>query len=109
MEYKNKFQERLLTTLSARKMKQIELAEKSGLSRSRISQYCSGYRVPKQDKVYLLAKVLNVSPSWLWGISEIMDVAPTQTKSRIVEKIDALNEEELQKVEQMLNVMFPNK
>lgn len=37
------------------------------LSRSDISQYCSGKNEPSQDKIFLLAAALNVNESWLMG------------------------------------------
>lgn len=41
------FAERLARALDARDVKQVELAEKTGISKSAISQYLSGAFVPK--------------------------------------------------------------
>lgn len=49
-------------------MTRNDLMKKTGLSKSAISYYLSGKVIPKQDKVFLLAKALKVSPSWLIGI-----------------------------------------
>lgn len=59
---------RLRLALGKSNMKQIELAEKTGIPKSAISQYLSGKIKPKQDKVYLMAKALDVSELWLMGM-----------------------------------------
>lgn len=48
-------------------MKQIELADRAGVSRGKVSSYCSGRYEPKQDTLYKLAKVLCCSEMWLAG------------------------------------------
>mgnify|MGYP001375912481 CR=1 FL=1 len=37
------------------------------IGKSAMSQYLSGKVVPKQDKIYVMAKALKVSPQWLMG------------------------------------------
>lgn len=64
---------RLKKALAHNNMKQIELVEASGIGKSAISQYVSGKIVPKQDKIYILAKVLNVSEGWLMGYDVPME------------------------------------
>ncbi|OYS78768.1 hypothetical protein CBG05_05485 [Limosilactobacillus reuteri] len=46
---------------------QSELARRSGIHRAIISDYVRGKYEAKQDKLYELAKVLNVSEAWLMG------------------------------------------
>lgn len=58
---------RLKQALELRKMKQIELAEKTGISKPRISCYLSGKYEPKQEALYQLGKALNVAEMWLAG------------------------------------------
>jgi len=58
---------RLKTALSLRGMKQSDLVEKTHIGKSAISQYLSGKVVPKQDKIYLMAKALDVNEAWLMG------------------------------------------
>ena len=64
---------RLKKALELCNMKQIDLAEKTNIGRSAISQYLSGKVVPKQDKIYLLAQALNVNEGWLMGYDVPMD------------------------------------
>jgi repressor LexA len=68
---------RLKKILALRGMKQIELVEKTGLGKSAISQYVSGKVTPKQDKLYALARALNVSPTWLMGFDTPMQAGDT--------------------------------
>lgn len=64
------FQKNLINILSERKMTQSELAQKSGITQSSISDYINGKYEPKQDKVDAIASALNVSPSFLVGKAE---------------------------------------
>ena len=61
------FAQRLREGLNLRGMKQVELAELSGISKYSISHYLKGDWEGKQDAVYELAKALNVSEAWLMG------------------------------------------
>lgn len=56
-----------------RNMKQVDIVEKTGLGKSAISQYYSGKYEPKQKGIYLIAKALNVSESWLMGYDVPME------------------------------------
>lgn len=46
---------------------QAELCELTGIPKSAMSQYVSGKFVPKQTRLFLLAKALNVNEAWLMG------------------------------------------
>jgi transcriptional regulator with XRE-family HTH domain len=54
-------------------MRQADLCEKTKIPKSAISQYISGAFEPKQDRVYLIAKALNVDPVWLMGYDVPME------------------------------------
>ena len=58
---------RLNKALSLRKMKPIELAEKTGIDKGSISSYLSGRYKPKSKNIYIMAKILDISPTWLLG------------------------------------------
>lgn len=45
-----------------------ELARRSGVSASSISDYLNDKYEAKQDNIFLISKALNVSPSWLMGL-----------------------------------------
>jgi len=59
--------ERLRLALELREMKQVELSEKSGISKPNISCYLSGKYEPKQDALYKMGKALDVAEMWLAG------------------------------------------
>lgn len=59
--------ERLKEALELRGMKQVELSEKSGISKPNISCYLSGKYEPKQDALYKMGKALDVAEMWLAG------------------------------------------
>lgn len=70
---KDSFSKRLNEALSIRGMKPIELSEKTGLHKSRISQYINGVYEAKQDALYVIAKALNVNEAWLMGYDVPME------------------------------------
>jgi transcriptional regulator with XRE-family HTH domain len=61
------FQDRLNQALEIRDMKPVELSQRTGLSKARISQYTNGVYKAKQKALYLIARALNVSEAWLMG------------------------------------------
>lgn len=69
----NDFSYRLKEAMNLRGMKQIELAEKTGISRGALSSYISGRWKAKQNNIYKLAYALNVSPAWLLGYDVPME------------------------------------
>lgn len=64
------FQKNLINILNERKLTQSELAKKTGITQSSISDYINGKYEPKQDKVDAIASALNVRPSFLVGKAE---------------------------------------
>lgn len=59
--------ERLRKIMEERNLNQRELADISGIRASSISDWLNNKYEAKQDKIYLLSKALDVSPSWLMG------------------------------------------
>ena len=74
--YKEKIEQcgkRLEKALSIRNMKQSELCKLAGVPKSSLSLYLSGAYEPKQDRIYRMAKTLNVSEHWLMGYDVPME------------------------------------
>ena len=67
------FAHRLQKALDYNKMKAIDLANKTGINKSLISNYLSGNFKAKQDKLTQMAEVLNVAEAWLMGYDVRMD------------------------------------
>ena len=61
------FHNRLQQAMQQKHMTQSDLCAKTGISRSTMSQYCSGSFRPKESKLRLLAKALGVKEAWLLG------------------------------------------
>ena len=72
-ELVDNFSNRLNTAIRLRNIKPIELSEKTGIDKSKISSYMSGRYKAKQDGVYLLAQALNVNEAWLMGLDVPME------------------------------------
>lgn len=72
------FAQRLRAGLDARQMTQAELSSRSKISKSSISHYLKGDWEGKQDAVYSLAQVLDVSEAWLMGYDVPMDSEHSQ-------------------------------
>ena len=68
------FRNRLIKAMEIRGMRQVDLAEKSGLPKAQISQYKSGKYEPMQEALYKLAKALSVNVAWLMGHDVPMEV-----------------------------------
>lgn len=80
------FSNRLNKAMIIRDIKASALSEKTGISKSSLSEYLSGKYEAKQNGIYLLAKALNVSEAWLMGL----DVPMTRNNDDILKKIGAI-------------------
>lgn len=67
------FSNRFQKALDLRGMKQSDVVRATGIGKSAISQYLSGMYEPKQKNIFLLARALNVSESWLMGLDVPME------------------------------------
>lgn len=82
---------RIEKALLIRKMKQAELCKLANVPKSSLSLYLRGAYEPKQDKIYKMAMVLNVSEIWLMGYDVSMEreniITPTPISLTNSEKI----------------------
>ena len=60
--------ERLRYAIEYRHTSAAEVSRQTKISRGSLSQYMSGKFTPKQDRIYILANYLRVSPAWLMGV-----------------------------------------
>ena len=65
--------ERLAEAIELRHTTASDLSKAVNISKSTMSYYLKGRFVPKQDKIYSLAKELRVSPTWLMGFNVSVD------------------------------------
>lgn len=77
---------RISKALELRGMKQTELCKLAKIPKSSLSIYISGDYEPKQDRLYDMAKVLDVDPVWLMGYDVPMErEKKTPDKSKLSE------------------------
>lgn len=111
---------RIREALSLRGLKQIELAERTGISQQKINPWINQRWQPKQDSLYKMAKVLDVSELWLAGYDvpmerpigqkkmdqlaeSILKIKSNKRYTDIVTKIVMLDDDQLNIVENLLN------
>ena len=64
---------RIAEALIIRKMKQSELCKLAHIPKSSLSLYLRGAYEPKQDRILMIAIILNVSEKWLMGYDVPME------------------------------------
>ena len=82
---------RIEKALSIRNMKQSQLSKLANVPKSSLSLYIKGAYEPKQDKIYAMAKSLNVSDMWLMGYDvpiERDSISPTNLDDNEKEMLD---------------------
>ena len=80
-ERRTEIKDRLREALDARNMRAADLVEASGVPKSAISFYLAGKSKPKADRLYIIAKALNVSETWLLGYNVPMNRTAEQKKN----------------------------
>lgn len=92
---------------------QEELAEKSGVHKSSISQYINGSHSPSNLSSGKMGKVLNVNPLWLMGFDVEMrkDIfyGKADEDLEFLEKFSMLNERDKNIVLNLMDSMLSNK
>lgn len=74
---------RISMAMSYKGMRQIDLANATGISKGQINHYIKDENVPKADKIFILSKALDVSEAWLMGYDVPMDRNPSSKKQAI--------------------------
>lgn len=114
------FKDRLNRAMALRNMKAVDLSEKTGISKARISQYVNGIYTPKSKSTYIIAQALSVSETWLMGIDVPMEPNQSQQESapsdttksalikEIVEKLSKLSPNNRKIVIDLIETMLKN-
>lgn len=74
------FNSRLKIAMDYKNVKPADLSKMTSIGKSSISQWLSGKYSAKQDKIFIIAKALNVNPSWLIGADVPMNDETTIDK-----------------------------
>lgn len=121
-ERKSDIRDRLKEALVVRRMRAADLVEASGVPKSAISFYLAGKSKPKADRLYIIARVLDVSEAWLLGYDVPMNRTIEQKKNddlveiiakmrkdpeffEVVSKLASLAPAEYESVKQLLSVL----
>ena len=112
--------ERLKEAMRVTRMRQADLARKTGLSKGGISNYVTGRYEPKSDIISKLAKALNCSEMWLWGYDVPMErqervktfpldkVELTEGEKALLDLFNRVPEDKQELVLQMIRVALGN-
>lgn len=121
---KDELKDRLKYAMRYKNMKAVDLCEKTGIPKSAVSYYLSGRSTPKSDRLYIIAKCLDVSEAWLLGYDVAMDRSSEQKETdaladmynrikkekefrNIILRINALNSQQLDVIKNLLDA-FPS-
>lgn len=75
---KVELKDRMKIAMNAKNMKAADLCERTGIPKSAMSYYLNGRSEPKTDRLYIIAKALDVSEAWLLGYDVAMDRSQEQ-------------------------------
>lgn len=81
--------DRLQQALDRRGWKAVDLVEKTGVPKGAVSYYLAGKSKPKSDRLYIIAKALDVSEAWLLGYEVPMGRTDDQKKNDQLVKLVA--------------------
>lgn len=82
---KESFPKRFRKVIEQQNITQTELSRLTGITQSSISDWLNGKYSPKQDKIDILSRALNVSPAYLMGWNE-----EAEDKVTIIGKADIM-------------------
>lgn len=77
--------QRISKALALKGMRPSELCKLAGVPKSSLSLYMSGAYEPKQDRIYDIAKALNVSEAWLMGYDVPMEKQNSSGEGQLTE------------------------
>lgn len=110
---------RISTALAIRRMRQADLCKSAKIPKSSLSLYLSGAYEPRQDRIYEMAKVLDVSEAWLMGYDVTMERKKekkppeeprlTEGEKKLVDLFRLVPEDKQQLVLQMIEVALKTK
>jgi transcriptional regulator with XRE-family HTH domain len=83
------FKDRLKAVMDLKGIRAVDIVEHTDIPKGAISYYIAGKSQPKADRLYVLAKYLNVSEAWLLGYDVPMARTAEQKKNDDLVKIIA--------------------
>ena len=121
MGEKEELKDRLKKALDYKGVKPIDVCEKTGIPKSAMSYYLSGRSEPKANRLYVIAKALDVSEAWLLGYDVPIDRSEDQKENdalaelserikkdrefrRLIVQISRLNPQQVESIKNLLSV-----
>lgn len=86
---KKEIKDRLREAMELRGLRAVDLVEKTDIPKGAISYYLAGRSQPKSDRIYLLARALDVNEAWLIGYDVPMQRSEAQKKNDQLAKLIA--------------------
>ena len=78
---RKEIKDRLKEAMERRGFRAVDLVERTGIPKGTISYYLTGHTKPKADRLYLLARALDVSEAWLLGYDVPIQRSDAQKKN----------------------------
>lgn len=78
---RKEIKDRLREAMELRGLRAVDLVEKTEIPKGAISYYLAGRSQPKADRIYLLARALDVNEAWLLGYDVPMARSPESKKN----------------------------
>lgn len=121
MSEKERLKNRLRQAMSYKGVKPIDVCERTGIPKSAMSYYLSGRSEPKANRLYVIAKALDVSEAWLLGYDVPIDRSEDQKENdalaelserikkdrefrRLIVQISRLNPQQVDGIKNLLSV-----
>lgn len=121
MSEKESLKYRLRQAMSCKGMSATELSRKTGITKSAMSYYLSGRSEPKANRLYVIAKALDVSEAWLLGYDVPIDraeelegnnifaelserIKKDREFRRLIVQINRLNPQQVESIRNLLSV-----
>ncbi len=102
------FAKRLSDLIYKRKMSQGQVAQKTGIGQSHISQIASGQRVPSVETAAKIARGMGVSLNWLCDVPERVSGALTPDEDQLLRTYRSIsNPDTRQQVLELVSVLAP--
>lgn len=98
---------RLAEALADNRLRAVDICEKTGISKSGMSMYLKGERIPSRDNADKLSKVLGVNPVWLMGfdVSKYVET-PEHEKELLLSFFAQLSPEKQESVLNLIKTMI---
>lgn len=104
---KSEFSTRIKNLRNNKGLSMSELANRLGVSKSRINMWENGNSIPNQDILILISKEFNVSIDYLLGNEQMEGKEPESQRLRYLQRnLKKMDEEKLKKTEAVLKSIF---